>query len=333
MSKRSGILAAGNFIVDRVKLVDRYPGEGELANIREEMLSNGGGAYNVLRDLAAMGADYPLAAAGLVGADENGDWILSDCQVAGIDVSRLGRSDEAPTSYTDVMSVATTGRRTFFHQRGANACYDLTGWEEGGGNFRLFHLAYLLLLDRMDEWVQPGRSRASLVLEKARAAGMTTSVDLVSDPHPEFAALARSSLAQVDYFIANEVETGWILGRDLVGAGLEALGEAGMALKEMAPQAVPVIHSEEGVVAVGDAGEVVAQRALDLPKGFIKGATGAGDAFAAGFLHGVHESMSLEDSLHLGVCVAASSLSDPTPSAGVRSVDQCLALGQTTNES
>lgn len=329
MNERSGILAAGNFIVDRVKLVDRYPGEGELANIQQELLSNGGGAYNVLRNLAALGVDYPLVAAGLVGADENGDWIRSDCEAAGIDVSRLGRSEDVPTSYTDVMSVATSGRRTFFHQRGSNACFDLTTWDREGEKFRLFHLAYLMLLDRMDEWVAPGRSRASEVLEMARARGLTTSVDLVSAPHPEFAALAESSLEQVDYFIANEVETGWILDRNLVGAGLAALGEAALLLKEKAPQAVPVIHSEEGVVAVGNEGAVVTQGALALPAGFIKGATGAGDAFAAGFLHGVHESLSLEDALYLGICVAASSLRDPTPSAGVMSVDQCLALGQT----
>jgi sugar/nucleoside kinase (ribokinase family) len=304
-----------------------------LANIQEELLSNGGGAYNVLRNLVALGVNYPLAAAGLVGADENGDWIRSDCERAGIDVSLLGRSDEVPTSYTDVMSVATTGRRTFFHQRGSNARFDLTAWNGGGEKFRLFHLAYLMLLDRMDEWVVPGRSRAAEVLEMARARGLTTSVDLVSAPHPEFAQLAESSLGQVDYFIANEVETGWILDRNLVGAGLAALGEAALLLKEKAPQAVPVIHSEEGVVAVGKEGAVVTQRALELPAGFIKGATGAGDAFAAGFLHGVHECLSLEDSLHLGICVAASSLHDPTPSAGVMSVEQCLALGQTVRGS
>lgn len=108
MNERSGILAAGNFIVDRVKLVDRYPGEGELANIQQELLSNGGGAYNVLRNLAALGADYPLGAAGLVGADQNGDWIRSDCEAAGIDVSRLRRSDghsSGPTLTAAIRSI------------------------------------------------------------------------------------------------------------------------------------------------------------------------------------------------------------------------------------
>ena len=48
----------------------------------------------------------------------------------------------------------------------------------------------------------------------------------------------------------------------------------------------------------------------------------------AGYLHGVHEEKSLEASLKLGVCTAACSLRDPTPSDGVQSLEQCLYLGE-----
>ena len=66
---RNGILAAGNFIVDRVKLIDAYPSQDTLASILSETPSNGGGPYNVLTDLSRMGVPYPLSAAGLIGAD------------------------------------------------------------------------------------------------------------------------------------------------------------------------------------------------------------------------------------------------------------------------
>ncbi|MDB6077065.1 MAG: ribokinase, partial [Akkermansiaceae bacterium] len=122
---RHGILAGGNFIVDRVKTVDHYPDQDTLATILDESLANGGGPYNVLKDLAAMGADYPLEAVGMVGRDADGDWILADCATHGIDTAQLHRSDAARTSHTDVMSVSGSGRRTFFHQRGANARLDL----------------------------------------------------------------------------------------------------------------------------------------------------------------------------------------------------------------
>ena len=76
---RTGILAGGNFIIDHVKLIDAYPEQDMLTFIRSEASSNGGGPYNVLKDLAAMQVGYKLEAAGLVGEDANGNWIRSDC--------------------------------------------------------------------------------------------------------------------------------------------------------------------------------------------------------------------------------------------------------------
>jgi sugar/nucleoside kinase (ribokinase family) len=49
-------------------------------------------------------------------------------------------------------------------------------------------------------------------------------------------------------------------------------------------------------------------------------------AFASGVLHGLHEAWGIAESLRLGVCAAASSLSDPSCSAGVLPADECLGL-------
>ena len=54
-------------------LINGYPEQDMLADIRSKTSSNGGGPYNVLKDLAAMRVNYPLSAAGLVGKDANGD--------------------------------------------------------------------------------------------------------------------------------------------------------------------------------------------------------------------------------------------------------------------
>jgi|GEM_PF-5975062 hypothetical protein len=64
---RKGILAGGNDITDDVKLINGYPEQDMLADIRSETSSHGGGPYNVLKDLAAMRVGCPLSAAGLVG--------------------------------------------------------------------------------------------------------------------------------------------------------------------------------------------------------------------------------------------------------------------------
>jgi sugar/nucleoside kinase (ribokinase family) len=70
------------------------------------------------------------------------------------------------------------------------------------------------------------------------------------------------------------------------------------------------------------------QSSLKLPASAIAGTAGAGDAFCAGVLYGLHEGLSLAESLKTAVCVAAASLSDPTCTDGVKSLKACLALAK-----
>ena len=61
MSARSGILAGGNWIVDKLKVVDFYPQQDALANILAQSEGNGGSPFNILMDLAHMKVGIPLA--------------------------------------------------------------------------------------------------------------------------------------------------------------------------------------------------------------------------------------------------------------------------------
>lgn len=327
-SERRGILAGGNFIVDHVKVIDHYPAQDMLASILSQSSSNGGGPYNVLKDLAALQAGFPLAAAGMVGQDAEGDYILKDCTAHGIDVGQLRRSTISPTSYTDAMTVKGTGRRTFFHQRGANALLDVDDFRFEETSARLFHLGYLMLLDRLDTFDETGTTRAARVLEKAKRAGLETSVDIVSTEHPQFVEIARSALPYTDHLIINEVEASRILGRPLPADDARDLLAAAGALIDAGVAKVAVIHTEAGAVAASKDGPSCSQGALCLPPSFSQGATGAGDAFAAGYLYGLHEGLAPQERLRLAVCTAATSLSHPTASAGLRPVAECLALGE-----
>ena len=66
---RSGLLAGGNWIIDQVKIVDVFPKRESLANILSQSQGTGGAPYNVLINLAKLGAPFPLAGAGFVGKD------------------------------------------------------------------------------------------------------------------------------------------------------------------------------------------------------------------------------------------------------------------------
>lgn len=326
-SRRRGILAGGNFIVDRVKQIDSYPEQDQLALIHAESLGNGGGPYNLLKDLAKIDPTIPREGIGLVGTDPLGDWILQDCTDSSIDVRQLRRTSEAPTSYTDVMSVISTGRRTFFHQPGANALLDEPHFDFSATRARIFYLGYPCLLDRLDQFDGDGRTGASRVLAQARCRGMITAADLVSGQHARFREIVVSAAPELDYLLLNEVEAGWIVGKTLYDEGGVVVDDAATAAAEilqLGVQNTVVIHYEEGAVGRTSQGDVCIMRSLELSEEEIQGAVGAGDAFAAGFLHGVHEELPTEQALYQGVCCAAACLSHPSSSGGMLPLEACL---------
>ena len=326
---RQGVLAAGNFVVDHVLLIDRYPAEEMLVTIEEETTSNGGGPYNVLTDLVLMQAPFPLAAVGIIGNDANGDWILADCGRRGIDTSRMIRTDQAPTSYTYAMSVRQTGRRTFLHRRGANTLLAPEHFDFSGSSARIFHLGYMMLLDSLDRWVTDGRTGAALVLERAAQAGLETVVDLVSTSNPQYREIVLSALPFTDHLLLNELEASMVLGRSLDAARPTDLLEAAEQLCRTGVRETVAIHFEQGVVAVDcRTRRSFMQGSVALPAHFSQGATGAGDAFTAGYIFALHQDKPTPERLIAGVCCAAACLQTSTASGGLRPLAACLEFGQ-----
>lgn len=329
---RRGLLSGGNWIIDQVKLIDVYPQPEQLGNILGQSQGTGGGPYNVLMDLAKSGAPFPLFGAGLVGKDALGEQILADCRQHKIDTRHLGTTTKAPTSYTDVMTEKATGRRTFFHARGANALWHGDGLDFKNTKARIFHLAYLLLLDALDQADATFGTKAARLLAAAQAAGIKTSVDVVSEDSDRFAKIVGPALKHVDYCILNEIEAGKTTGfkvRDANGKlDTVTLRHAAGALLQQGVRELVIIHFPEGAFARTRKGEDVWQASLKLPAKYIAGTAGAGDAFCAGVLLGLHEGWELQRCLLTGVCLAAASLSDPTCTAGVKSLNSSLGLAK-----
>ncbi len=327
---RSGVTAGGNWIVDRVKFIDAWPPEDSLANIRSERTGNGGAPYNVLKDLSRLGATFPLEAIGLIGEDADGDFILADCRRCAINTSQLRRTPEAATSYTDVMTVRATGRRTFFHQRGANALLRPEHFDFSATRSKLFHFGYVLLLDELDA-LEGGQPRSAEVFRRASRAGMRTSLDCVSEHSDRFRSIVGPLLPEVDVFFANDTEAERLTGVELRPAGAVAAERVERAAREILGLGVRqwvILHFPEAAFALSAAGEGIWQASLRVPQGAIAGAAGAGDAFASGVLYGQHLDWPIRDALRFAVCVAASSLSDATCSEGIRSAADCRQLAE-----
>lgn len=331
MNARSGLLAGGNWIVDKLKVIDVFPQQDALANILEESTCNGGSPFNILIDLAKLGAKFPLAGVGRIGADADGEWIRQQCALWKVNDSQLQTHAEAPTSHTDVMTVRDTGRRTFFHQRGANAHLDPDDFAFENTGERIFHLGYLLLLDALDQPDPEFGTVAARVLAQAKEAGFLTSIDVVSEDSDRFGQIVLPALPYVDFCILNEFEIERTTGVPTRPGGelsLEAVRKAARSLLEKGVQAWVIVHFPEGAYALGRSGVESRQGSIRLPQEQIVGTVGAGDAFAAGVLWGLHDELSIEEALRYGVCAAAACLQGAGTSDGVRALEECLALGE-----
>ena len=312
---RHGITAAGNWIVDHVKLIDTWPAEGMLANIRSEATGTGGAPYNVLQDIALLGAGITLAGVGRVGDDADGKGIRERCRSLGIDETHLRTDPAAPTSYTDVMTLTATRQRTFFHCRGANARFVPSDADPAALPGRILHLGYLLLLDGMDAADPVWGTAAAGWLASARAAGLLTSVDLVSEDSARYRSVVAPALKHVDYLILNEIEAGRTAGIPIRDRA--TLDQAAESLLSLGVQGAVVIHRPEGALWLDRQGRRIWQPSLTLPAGYIQGTAGAGDAFCAGILFGVHEGWEPVRALRFAHAMAALCLAHETCTGGM----------------
>src|SRR5574344_881210 len=279
MAVRKGIIGAGNWIVDQIKTIDRWPGEGNLCNILSQESAGGGGACNVLFDLAAMDSALPLWAAGRVGRDAAGDFLLSEIAQRHIDPAWMKRSEHAPTSFTDAMS--GNGKRTFFHCRGANAEFDAADLAGIDVPAKIFYLGYPLLLDRLDAADAEFGTRGARLLSEMRGKGYRTAVDFVSEAPEKFRRVVLATLPQTDYLVINEVEAGNAFGveiRHADGSFDERAVEPLMRrFFEHGLRQLLVIHYPEGACALNRDGKFCRTPSCKVEK--IVGTTGAGDAF------------------------------------------------------
>lgn len=324
-ANRIGICCAGNWIIDHVKTVNTWPAEETLADIEAEHLGTGGSPYNVCIDLKRFGATFPIMGLGLIGDDEDGTYIRTEMEQLQVDTKHLLTINDVPTAYTDVITVKATGRRTFFHQRGANALFSPEHIPVADLNCRILSLGYLLLLDGMDAPHPTFGTMAAKVLAECRTAGILTSVDLVSEDSDRFRQIVEPALPHTDYLIINEIEAERTTGITVRSNGKllqDALAEAATDLLGRGVGQLVVLHAPEGAMALPRGGQAIWVPSLNLPDGFIQGAAGAGDAFFAGMLFGLYEAWPLQRTLTFAHGAAATSLRHPTCTGGVGTMSE-----------
>ncbi|MDJ1006298.1 MAG: carbohydrate kinase family protein [Paracoccaceae bacterium] len=320
---RSGVICAGNWIVDIVHDIPAYPAESNLAVISDERTGIGGGAANVALNLAALGGGYPVLPLGVIGADDHGDTVIAVCGAAGLPVASLARRPGVATAHTHVMNV-TGASRTFFYHPGANEHLGPDAIAAGVAALpeaRLFYLGYLTLLPRLDAIGPDGRTEAARALGQARAAGMTTCLDLVSSESARYAETVFATLPEVDWLFLNEIEAARATGVAIAGeTDRDGMAGAAGALVGAGLGKGCILHTPQ-LTLWKERDREFWFEVEPLPKSEIVSAVGAGDAFAAGVLHGLHEGWAPGASVRLGHRLAAACLRAPTAIGDIPSLD------------
>jgi len=251
----------------------------------------GGSGANVAAWLAVAGAPVTLVAR--AGADAAGRRAVDLLRGHGVTTAVAFDGDLA--TGTCVVLVAPDGERSMLPDAGANAA--LSPADLPAGAFAVgahLHVAGYALLRG-----GPPREAALEALRRARAAGMTTSLD------PSSAAPLAASGAGRFLGLAGRVDL-LLPNRD------EAVALTGEAEPAAAARALTA-HAGEVVVTLGADGAVwtdgrALRTATAAAGGAVPDTTGAGDAFAAGFLAAWLVDAPPDDALEAGNGLAARAL-------------------------
>ena len=301
------VVCLGILVADVIaRRVDDLPARGSLALVDEISLHGGGCALNTASVLARLGLSASVV--GKVGADPFGDFVLALLDERSVERSGVVCDSGVATSATVVL-VDSAGERTFLHLPGANGRVRLEELDEEelfAG--RALHLAGALVMPELDG--EP----AAMVLKRAKTRGLTTSLDTVWDATGRWERILPS-LPFVDVFVPSLAEAAAISGElepEAAAVWLRERGAGTVALKLGAEGCYVASAGFEGFVAAP------AVEAVD--------STGAGDAFAAGFLFGHLAGWPLKPTAAFANAAGALATTAVGAVEGVSRLDDVLAL-------
>jgi sugar/nucleoside kinase (ribokinase family) len=300
-------VVAGLALVDligRPVKLDKLPKRGGLQLLDSITLTTGGNACNCAIDLKKLG--FRVGAIARVGHDPLGEYIVSRLEDEGVETRGIlyDRTDQTSATF---VSVGPDGERTFLHTRGCLKNFrarDVLKNLSLVKRARVFAFGYYGLLPECE------REMGGLFRTIRAKTDAKLLLDTGGNPGRQ-PGILRSFLPHLDYFIPSYDEAVAITGaksperitRTLQNAG--ARGVLGVKL-----------GSEGCYILWNGTGRYI--KPFHVRK--VVDATGAGDAFVAGFLAGTMRGMDPFAAAEKGNAVAASCITAVGASTAVRSL-------------
>lgn len=250
-------------------------------------LNIGGCAANAAIDLARVGVGVGVV--GCVGDDPFGRFVIETLARAGADTRSVRVLSDVGTSGTLIINVQGEDRR-FVHTIGANgrlSAADIPA--ERVGEAKVLYVGGYLLLPSLQ-----GEALANL-FRQARAQGVITMVDVVVPGAGDYRRHLEPLLPETDVFLPNNDEGLLLTGESDPRRQAEWFRAAGARM-------VVITRGGQGTVLAADG---VRLEAGAYPVDYV-GATGAGDAFDAGFIVGLLEGGDPRRALEWGSALGAS---------------------------
>ena len=297
---RRGVVGLGIWCVDTTYKIDHLPERGKLASIKGQYQCVGGGPNNVLTNLSSLGFKYDLIAMGSIGNDDNSKLIKNHCRSNGIISKYLSVSSNIPTSYSLCMS-EKQNERTFLYYSGANDLLDIDHFRLSKlSNYpKILYVGYLSLLVILDEF-SGKETRLCKVLKESKKKDIINIIDLASNNIPNFQKIIFSALPYTDYLLLNEIEAQLLFKKKIINSknrlNKKLIINLSRKIFQKGLQRAFIIHSPYESLYISKK-DIYHSQSPKIQKKNIKNAVGAGDAFCAGFIFGVHEDWDIEVTL------------------------------------
>jgi len=264
------IVLLGDINIDLVLDIPAYPTEGGEAIATGQTVAIGGSATNTAIALARAGHECRLI--GRVGQDAWGPQALSELELAGVSTRWIGQDASEPTQL-NVVAVSATAERTMFAYRGANARLSADEIDEAAfTDAALFHLSGYALLQAE----QAGAARRAIDI--AVQHGIPVTLDIPSGVVLALARQVRTLLPKLDTILLADSDLLGLLDRS------ESLDRDDL-IADLLQQGVKRV----AIKGCGVASLLQRLDAKDSAPWFsvdVIDTVGAGDAFAAGHIHG-----------------------------------------------
>lgn len=313
-SERTGrVVSLGVHIVDILgRPVSHIPAGQGRQLLDEIRITAAGTAAGTSVDLAKLGAE--VTAMGAVGDDLLADFLTSVLDRHGIETRLLARKPGVQTSAT-ILPIRANGERPALHTPGATPT--LT---EADIDLPTIAAADVLHVGGPDVLGRFGGEPLRRVLEFARHAGVTITMDVLSPCDAKTWVRLQPLLPFVQYFLPNEDQLAALTGtgdgtNTGVGTDTSAAGLTTAARQVLArgPEAVLVSRGAHGSALV------TAGQRIDLPAfpARVVDTTGCGDACSAGFITGLLRGWPIEDAAWLAMAAASLVITGLGSDAGI----------------